>query len=111
MGPVSMTGTPTTLRSSLQSALHQHRTGALRALAFTHDAEALGDFGIGFHQAAEIAPEAVLVELLARLDIPQAARIRGDFVRHHDTHHLVFPQPSAFHLEVDQTDTDAEENA
>src|SRR5215210_353600 len=108
MGPVSMTGTPTTLRSSLQLALYQHRAGALRALAFAHDAEALGHFGISLYQPAEIAAEAVFIQLLARLDIPQPAGIRGDFISHHDPHYLVFPQPAAFHLEIDQPDADAE---
>src|SRR6185503_8133874 len=72
-------------------ALDQHRPGALRALALGHDAEALGDLGIGLEQAAEIAAEPVLVELLVRLDVPQAAAIRGDLVGHHDPHRVVFP--------------------
>ena len=32
-----------------------------------------------------------------------------DFVGDDDPHHLVFPQPAALHLEVDETDADAEE--
>src|SRR5262245_41154705 len=52
------------------ASLHQHRPAALRRFAFGHDAEAFGDFGIGFDQAAEIAAEAVLVELLVGLHIP-----------------------------------------
>src|SRR3984885_4969126 len=91
------------------SALHQHRSGALRPLTFAHDAQALRDFRIGFEQAAEVAAEAVLVELLVRLDVPQPAGIRGDFVGDHDAHQVVFPQPAGFHLEIDQTDADAEE--
>src|ERR1700675_1646679 len=35
------------------SALDQHRPGALRPLAFAHDAQALGNFGIGFEEPAE----------------------------------------------------------
>src|SRR5579872_6633221 len=93
------------------SALHQHRSGALRALAFAHDAEALGDFGIGFQQAAEIAAEAVLVELVVGLDVPQPAAVGRNLVSHHDAHDIVFPQPAGFHLEIHQTDTDAEEQA
>ncbi len=46
----------------------------LRALAFCHDAEALGDFGVGFEQAAEVAAEAVLVGLLAGRHVPEAPR-------------------------------------
>ena len=32
-----------------------------------------------------------------------------NLVADHDPHHVVFPQPAAFHLEIDQTDADAEE--
>src|ERR1051325_9781957 len=46
-----------------RSTLHQDRPHALRALALAHDAEPLGDFGIGLEQNAEIAAEAILVEL------------------------------------------------
>src|ERR1700742_2234740 len=91
------------------SALHQHRARALRPLAFAHDAEPLGDLGIGLHQPAEIAAEAVLVELLVRLDVPQAARVGGDLVGDDDSHHVVLPQPAGLHLEVDETNADAEE--
>src|SRR5262245_502116 len=93
------------------SALHQDRTAALRAFALAHDAEPPGDLGIGLHQPAEIAAEAVLVELLVRLDVPKPAGIGGQLVRHHDAHEVVFPQPAGLHLEVDETDADAEEQA
>src|SRR5947209_6283218 len=53
------------------SALDQNRAAALRPFAFAQDAEALGDLRIGLEQSAEIAAEAVLVELLAGLDVPQ----------------------------------------
>jgi hypothetical protein len=46
------------------SALDQDRSGALRPFALAHDAQSLGDFGIGFQQPAEVATETVLVELL-----------------------------------------------
>src|SRR6185295_1921153 len=92
-------------------ALHQHRASALRPFALRHDAEPLGDFRIGFEQAAEIAAETVLVELLVRLDVPQPARIGRNLVRHHDPHHVVFPQAACLHLEVDQPDADAEKDA
>src|SRR5262245_19743496 len=91
------------------SALHQHRARALRALALAHDAEALGDFGIGLDQAAEIAAEAVLVELVVGLDVPQPAAVGRDLVGNDDAHHVVFPQPAGLHLEVDQADADAKE--
>ena len=44
--------------------------GLVAGLAFAHDAEALGDLGVGFKEPAEVAAEAVLVELLVRLDVP-----------------------------------------
>src|SRR5262249_42661557 len=91
------------------SALPQDRAAALRTLALAHDAEPPGDLGIGLEQSAEIAAEAVLVELLARLDVPQPAGIGGDLVRHHDPHQVILPQPAGLHLEVDETDADAEE--
>src|ERR1700684_2152161 len=103
--------TATATRSPWRSALHQHRPGAARGLVLAHDAEPLRHPGIALHEAAEIAAEAVLVELLVRLDVPQPARIGRDLVGHDDAHHLVFPQPPAFHLEVDETDADAEEEA
>src|ERR1700724_931017 len=93
------------------SALDQHRSSALRTLAFAHDAQALGNFGIGFEQAAEVAAEAVLVELLVRLDVPQPAGVRRDFVGDDDAHQVGFPQPAGFHLEINETDADAEEQA
>src|SRR5581483_6164350 len=93
------------------SALHQNRAGAARRLALVHDAEALGDFGIGLEQAAEVAAETVFVQLLVRLDVPQPAAVGRDLVGDDDAHHLVFPQPARLHLEVDETDADAEEEA
>src|SRR5271156_6509324 len=100
------------LRATFErSALDQDRAGALRPLAFAHDAEAFGHFGIGFQQSAEIAAEAVLVELLVRLDIPQPAGIRRYLVGDDDPHHVVFPQPAGLHLEIDKADAAAEEQA
>src|SRR5262249_16276275 len=93
------------------SALDQDRAGAGRPFVFHQDAEAPGDFGIGLEQAAKIPAEAVLAELLVRLDVPQPARIGGNLVGDDDSHHLVFEQPPAFHLEVDQADADAEKQA
>src|SRR5229473_2357239 len=90
-------------------ALDQDRPGALRALVLAHDAQPLGHFGVGLEQSAEVATEAVLVELLVRLDVPQPAGIRRDLVGDDDAHHLVFPQPPAFHLEIDEPYADTEE--
>src|SRR5262245_18995609 len=89
--------------------LHQHGSGALRPLAFAHDAETLGNFSVGLDQPAEIAAETVLVELVVGLDVPQPAAVGGNLVGHDNAHHIVFPQPAGFHLEVDETDANAEE--
>src|SRR5450631_3844601 len=90
------------------SAFHQYRTRTGGPLVLHQDTQTLGDLGIGLQQPAEIPAEAVLVELLVRLDVPQPARIGGDLVGHDDSHHLVFEQSPAFHLEIDQTDADAQ---
>src|SRR5262245_17883499 len=91
-----------------RSPLDQNRPETARPLALAHDAEAFGDLGVGLQQAAEIAAEAVLIELLVRLDVPQPAGIGGQLVRHHDPHEVILPQPPGLHLEVDETDADAE---
>src|ERR1700751_3353323 len=91
------------------STLNQARPSPLRPLALAHDAEPLGDFGIGFDPSAEIAPEAVFVELFVRFDIPQPARVRRNLVRYDDAHQVIFPQPPGLHFEIDQADADAEE--
>src|ERR1700712_2588737 len=95
--------------TKLASALHEHRTGAGRTLVLHQDAQTLGDLGIGLQQPAEIPAETILVELLVRLDVPQPAGVRRDLVGDDDSHHVVFEQAAAFHLEIDQTDADAEE--
>src|SRR5665213_3295298 len=94
--------------TELTSALHQHRPRTHGALVFHEYAEPLGDLGIGLQQAAEIPAETVLVELLVRLDVPQPARIRRYLVGDDNPHHLVLEQTAALHLEIDQTDADAE---
>src|SRR5271156_5607705 len=91
------------------SPLDQHRARARRPLVFHQDTEALGDFGISLQETTEIPAEAILVELLVRLDVPQPAGIRRDLVGDDDPHHFVLEQTSAFHLEIDQTDADTEE--
>src|SRR3954467_8152235 len=90
------------------STLHQHRAGADRPLVLHQDAEPLRNFGVGLEQPTEIATEAILVELLVRLDVPQPARIGRYFIGDNDPHHLVLEQAAAFHLEIDQADTDAQ---
>src|SRR5216110_2462723 len=57
---------------SRPSTLDQDRSRPLRPLVLRHDAKALCNFRIGLEQPAEIPAEPVLVELLVRLDVPQA---------------------------------------
>ena len=45
--------------------LHQARAAERRLLVLAQDAEAAGDLGVGLDQAAEVAAEAVLVQLVA----------------------------------------------
>src|SRR5436305_13899107 len=89
--------------------LHEPRSAGPRRLVLLHDAETARHFGIGFDEPAHVAAEAVLVELVLRLDVPEPAGIGGNLVGDDYAHHLAFPQPSAFHLEVDEPDADAEE--
>src|SRR5579863_4163127 len=95
------TTSPMVISRATALALDQDRPGTLRPLAFAHDAEPLGHFGIGLEQAAEIAAEAIFVELLVGLDVPQPAGIRRNLVGHHDPHQVVLPQPAGLHLEID----------
>ena len=46
--------------------------------------QALHDFGVGVFHAAEVAAEAVLVELFVRLAVPQAAGVGADLVGEND---------------------------
>src|SRR4029077_2010075 len=59
----------------------------------------------------EVAPEAVLVELLIGLDVPEPAIVRADLIGEHDAHVLAFPEPAELELEVDQLQPDAPEEA
>src|SRR6476660_8601224 len=84
------------------SAFDEDRSGALRALAFAHDAKALGHFSIGLQKAAEIAAEAVFVELVVGLDVPKPAAVGRNLVCDDNAHHVVFPEPAGLNLEVDE---------
>ena len=55
----------------------EHLAGAVLAL---EQAEAAGDFLVGLLLAAEVAAEAILVELLAARHVPQAAVVGADLV-------------------------------
>ena len=69
-------------------------------------AEAAGDFLIGFVLAAEVAAEAVLVELLAGGHVPQPAAVGADLVGEDDAAIVIVPDPAELELEVDQADVD-----
>src|SRR5438309_2166187 len=99
------------MRAMPPGLLDQARAASLNLFVFAKDAETAGHFGIGLDKPAEIAAEAVLVELVLALDVPQPAGIRGDLVGDDDAHHLAFPEPSCLHLEVDEPDPDAQEEA
>src|SRR5580704_13313068 len=88
-----------------------HELWSMRAglFVFLQDTEPPRDFGIRLDQPAEIAPETVLVELVVRFDVPQAAGIGGNLVGDDDAHHITFPQPAAFHLEINKPYADAKE--
>src|SRR5688500_2286120 len=92
-------------------SLHQARPAVARLFVLAEDDQAAGDFRVSLDEAAKVAAEAILVELVGRPDVPQAARIRGDLVGDDDAHHIAFPQPAGLHLEIDETDADAEEKA
>ena len=59
-----------------------------------HDAEAAGHLGVALDHIAQIAAEAVLVQLLARRAVPQAARVRADLVGQDDARELALPDPA-----------------
>src|SRR5215813_5381581 len=54
---------PPTIPRGSSSALHQDRPGPLGPLVLANDSEALCDLGIGLKQPAEVASEAILVQL------------------------------------------------
>src|SRR5690606_40286432 len=74
-------------------------------------AEATGHLGIGVGQAAEIAAEDVLVELLAGLHVPEPAAVRADLVGDDEAHEVAVPDPADLDLEVDELDADAVKDA
>src|SRR5262245_35165527 len=89
----------------------QHRPAALRARIAAKQPEAARDLLIGIQHSPQVAPEAVLVELVGGGNVPEPAAIRADLVREHDAHLLVVPLPAELDLEVDQTDADPQEKA
>ena len=64
--------------------------GHVARAALGQDAEAAGHFLVGLGDLAEVAAEAVLVQLLVGLDVPEPAIVRADLVGEHDAHVLAF---------------------
>src|SRR6185437_600968 len=90
---------------------YQHRPRARPSRAVDMQPEPPRDLLIGLDQASHVAAEAVLVELVLRLDVPQPRAVRRNLVGEHDAHRVVLPQPAELAFEVDELDADAEEKA
>src|SRR6185295_20391407 len=56
---------------------------------------------------AQIAAEAILVELVGGGRVPEPATVRADLIGEDDAHLLVFPEAAELHLEIDEADADA----
>src|SRR3546814_5012220 len=69
------------------------------------------DFLIGFHLAAQVQAEAVLVQLFVRFHVPQAAAVGADLVGQQDAGELAVPGPAELQLEIDQPEADPGEQA
>src|SRR6185312_9285462 len=71
------------------------------------EAEPAGDFLVGFLDAAQIAAEAVLVELLVGLEIPEAAIVRADLVGENQPHLVVLiVEPAELYFKINEFDAD-----
>ena len=86
----------------------EHFAGAIVGI---EQAQAARDFLVGFFLTAQIAAEAVLVELFAGDHVPQAAAIGADFVGEDNAAVIAVPQTAEFQLEIDQADVDRREHA
>src|SRR5690606_9888550 len=93
------------------NSLNQARTGGQRIVVLDQNAEALGDLAIAFHQTAKALAEAVLVELVAGLDVPQAAIVGADLVGQNDAHQIALIEPADLDLEIDELDAHPHEQA
>ena len=69
------------------------------------------DFLIGLDFAAQIAAESVLVQLLARHHVPQAAAIGANLVGEDHPTVIAIPQTTELQLEINKADADAGEKA
>src|SRR4030095_16232876 len=67
-------------------SLHRIRALHVADAGLGQDAEAARDFLVGLGHLAEVLAEAVLVELLVGLHVPQAAIVRADLVGQDDAH-------------------------
>src|SRR5688572_25479391 len=100
----------TTPRSSLVRLAtrvrgYEHGPRAFGRTVLRQHTKAPGHLLVGLQDAAEVAAEAVLVELVAALHVPQAAAVGADLVGEHDAHLLVVvPQAAELDLEVDEAD-------
>src|SRR3546814_8149494 len=83
--------------------------GILAALG--QQAQSARDFLIGFDLAAQIAAEAVLVELFVRRHVPQTTTIRADLVGEDDAAEIAFVKAPELELELDEADADRGEHA
>src|SRR6185437_11911214 len=86
-------------------------SGRQRVVGFHKNAETLRHLAVGVDETAEIFAEAVLVELVPGLDVPQPAIIGRNLVGEHDAHRVALVKAAALDLEVDELDADAHEQA
>src|SRR3546814_3394671 len=77
--------------------------------ALGHQAQPARDLLIGLDLAAQVAAEAILVELFIGDHVPQAAAVGADLVGEDDAAVIAVPDAPEFELEVDQEDADAGE--
>src|SRR5579859_1862306 len=76
-----------------------------------HHAQAPGHFGVALDDVAEVAPEAVLVELLGGRRIIKQKTVGADLVGQDHAREIVLPHPTVFDLEVHQGDSHGAEQA
>src|SRR5215207_2606879 len=87
----------------------QHWPTAFRPRVFRQHAQPARDFLVCLEHAPQVAPEAVLVELVGRRYVPEPAAIWADLVSQQDVHLLVVPLAAELHFEIYESDADAQE--
>src|SRR3546814_16121050 len=85
---------------------HFTRTGIL----ILHQAKPPRNFAIGFFLAAKIAAKAILVELFAGVDVPQAATVGADFVGQNYTADIAIADEPECYLEINEANFDRGEH-